>query len=135
MISYRLGAWATVTWGILAILTAFMNLSSSPASDDPAREFVNAVSQPQVVKINEPTLDDQDNGILNTTLETAKAAIGWLVFMVNAAALNHPFWKGDLVVVRYVFLLFSAPLLFIIARAGQELIGGMFRGLSRILPI
>ena len=58
---------------------------------------------------------------------------GWI--MVNAAALNHPFWKGDLVVVRYVFMLFSAPLLFIIARAGQELIGGMFRGLSRILPI
>ena len=136
MISFRLGAWATVTWGILAILTAFMNLSSSPAADDPSRQLVNAFSQPSIIKVDSPTIGDSDQDAkLNGVLEIANAAKDWLFFMASAAALNHPFWKGDLAMVRYIFLLFSAPMLFIIAKAGAELIGSMLRGISRILPI
>lgn len=136
LISFRLGAWLTVTWGFLAILTAFMNMSSAPAADDPSRQLVNAFSQPSIIKIDSPTIGDTDQeATLKTFFEIGNTAKNWLLFMVRAATLDHPFWQGNLVIVRYIFLLFSAPVMFIIAKAGTEILGGMLRGISRILPI
>ncbi len=133
--SFKLAAFFAMSWGLMAILGALMVLSSSPAADDPTRQMVNAFGNPSTTSINDPKLgEDDETGIVSGVFDMAGVAKDWVVFMANAASLNFEFFQGDLVVVRFVFLLMASPFMFVVALALAQTLTGMFRGLAGFIP-
>ena len=136
-VSYRLITMFTIPWAVMAILNALMNLSVRPAagsSGEAAESFINTIANPSQVAVDQPTIGTGGAG-LGGLWSAANLAIDWLVFLANAAALNHSFFEGQLVMVRYLLLAMTAPLLFVLAAgfAGimTNMIGGVFGRVAR----
>lgn len=129
--TFKLAAFFALSWGIMAILGALMQTSTTPNADDPVRGMINAFAQPQVVQISDPTMGDADGASTVASFwEAANTAKEWLAMMARAAVLDHPWYQGPLQVVRYLLLLLAAPFVFIVTREVYQIAMGMFRGVS-----
>ncbi len=131
--SWKLMTAFAIPWAVMALLGALATMAVTPdvgTSGAAYGDLVNSVSNPQGVGIDTPTVGSGGNPI-GTVWQLANQGIDWLVFMANAAILNYDFLlDGWLMLVRYFMLAMAAPLMFVVARDGVQMlanfVGGVF---------
>lgn len=124
---YHISAWFVVLWGVLAVITAVVELDDAPSGD--FSDFANTVANPEEVTIDQPTVGVGSNP-LSTAISYGKLAAGWLIFMGRAAALQSSIWEAWTAPIRYAVMLFSIPFIWGVAKEVMSLfsnfVGGIF---------
>lgn len=129
--TFKTACFLAIAWGIMGIMGAFMELRSSPGTDDPSRQLISAYGQPSLVNIGDPTIGDADQESTAPGLfQVAGMAKDWLFLMARAAMLDHPWYVGQLQIVRVLMLLIAAPFMFIVTREMFQIAIQMFRGVA-----
>ncbi len=131
--SWKLMAAFAIPWALMALLGAISTMAVTPdagTSGAAYGDLVNTISNPQEIGIDTPTVGSGGNPIA-TIWQLAKQGANWLSFMANAAILNYDFLlDGWLALIRYFMLAMAAPLMFMVARDGAQMlanfVGGIF---------
>ncbi len=121
-----------IPWAVMALLGALSTMATSPdagTSGAAYGSFINTLANPSEVGLDTPTIGSGSNPI-GMAWEMAKQGVGWLGFMANAALLNYDFLlDGWLAMVRYFMLALAAPLMFMLARDGVQMLGNLVGGI------
>ena len=131
--SWKLMTAFAIPWALMALLGAISTMAVTPDAGTSGAAYVdliNTLSNPQEIGIDTPTIGSGDNPI-GVIWELAKQGVNWLTFMANAAILNYDFllvWPLSLI--RYFMLAMAAPLMYVVARDGAQMlanfVGGVF---------
>ncbi len=130
--SWKLMTAFAIPWAVMAMLGALSIMATEPAAGTSGAaygSFINTLANPTEVGLDTPTIGSGSNPI-GLAWEMAKQGSNWLGFMANAALLNYDFlMDGWLGLVRYFMLAMAAPLMFMVARDGVQMLGNLVGGI------
>ncbi len=131
--SWKLMVAFAIPWAVMALLGALSIMASDPAAGTSGAAYgdlINTLSNPSEVGLDSPTVGSSSSNIFGMTWELATQGTNWLGFMANAAILNYDFLlDGWLSMVRYIMLAMVAPLMFMVAKDGVQLLSSIIGGI------
>jgi len=138
IVSWHLATWFGIVWAVGALLMFVYTLATGDFADLPgsAGAFQNSQNQglsPSNTVVNQPELG-QTNNPIELTLSFLVLAKDWVVFAVQALALDYEFFGDNKFTqtIRWILLAFAAPMAVNLAWVGLELVARMTRALFSI---
>jgi hypothetical protein len=119
-----------VPYAFLVMVTAAVNLSNNFSTDSPDYvAFMNSAASPREVTIDTYTVGSSQAPV-STQKSYPDTPIGWLIFLGKAISLQSSIWEGWAQPIRFIMLVFAAPVMLFftlqLAQAISFFIGNLF---------
>lgn len=124
--NYKLLAFFMLIWMAAAVVTGAVERAADPSevagSTADFEALANNVYGGEELEVDRPVASGGNP--VSAAISFGNTAVGWVNFLIRAAALDSPIWEGWATPIRYGILVCQVPMLLLLFLEGAKVLSG-----------